>query len=60
MGWKSFNDRLALGLVFLIPALWVFSALVKPIDEAANGASIVVWTLVAQYYFRRSPPNGAS
>jgi hypothetical protein len=59
MGWKTWNDRLSLLLIVLIMALWVGSAwLPQPVDSAVIGATIVVFTLIAQYYFRKrgDPP----
>ena len=52
MGWKTWNDRLSLLLLLGIPALWVIDhwAGIRP---EALGATIPVWTLVAQYYFRK-------
>ena len=57
MGWKTFNDRLALLLIVLIPLLWVASVIYKPLPEAVLGATILQWGLVIQYYFRRAPPG---
>ena len=58
---KNFNDTLALLLLVVIPALWLVAArglvdLAKLGD--VNGALIMTWGLVVQYYFRRAPPNG--
>ncbi|HLF05031.1 MAG TPA: hypothetical protein VI855_07415 [Dehalococcoidia bacterium] len=52
LGWKTWNDRLSLLLLLGIPALWVIDhwAGIRP---EALGATIPVWTLVAQYYFRK-------
>ena len=59
MGWKSFNDRLALVLLGLIPTLWVLGGLgVIALAPEVVGALIATWTLVVQYYFRRQPPQG--
>ena len=49
---QNWNDTLSLFLVVGIPILWLVA---KALPESAMGASIVVWTLVAQYYFRRAP-----
>lgn len=56
MGWKAFNDRLAF-LGFLRHP-WTLGAesLVSDAPEAL-GATIAVWALIAQYYFRKAP-NG--
>jgi len=61
MGWQTFNDRLALFILTIIPALWLSQALAKfSLSEAVNGALIVTWTLVVQYYFRKQPPTGGA
>ena len=57
MGWKTWNDRLSLLLLLGIPLLWL-SHRWMPVAAEVSGATIAVWTLVAQYYFRRSPPEG--
>lgn len=57
LGWKTFNDRLALALLILIPCLWVFSVAYRPLPEVIIGATILQWGLVIQYYFRRAPPG---
>lgn len=54
MGWKAFRDRLALILVVGIPTLWVVAGTTFiDLPAEALGATIVVWTLVAQFYFRK-------
>ena len=61
MGWKNFNDRLALLIMVLIPVLWVLDGRsVFTLKPEVIGATIVTWALVAQYYFRTKPPNGDS
>lgn len=56
MGWKSFNDRLALVLIFLIPALWVLQGWGKvALAPEVVGALIATWTLIIQFYFRKKP-----
>lgn len=54
---KNFNDVLALLLmVLVIPGLWVATGLnYLDLPEVVLGATIPVWTLVAQYYYRRAP-----
>jgi len=55
---KNINDLLAFFLMILIiPGFWVAHGyhLINLPGEAI-GASIAVWTLVAQYYFRKPPP----
>lgn len=54
---KSFNDFLAILLdVFVIPSLWIFSALVKELPLLVLGATVPVWTMIVQFYFRKAPP----
>lgn len=48
---RNWNDYLALIIIVGTPALWVFANL----NEIVLGATISVYTLVAQYYFRRAP-----
>lgn len=59
MGWKLFNDRIALILIILIPALWIVNSWLK-LPSEVMGATIVSWTLVLQYYFRKKPDTGGS
>ena len=56
MGWKNWNDRLSLLLLLGIPVVWIAQRWL-PVPGEAIGATIAVWTLVAQFYFRRSPPT---
>ena len=57
MGWKTFNDRLALFVLIIIPVLWILQGYgTVTLAPEVTGALIVTWTLVVQYYFRRSPP----
>ena len=54
MGWKSFNDRLALLIVAGVPITWIVNARWKlNIDPAALGTLTGGWLLVLQYYFRK-------
>ena len=59
MGWKSFNDRIALVLIALIPALWIVNHWLQLPAEVV-GATIAGWTLILQFYFRKKPeePGG--
>jgi hypothetical protein len=51
---QSFNDLLCLALVCLIAALWILSGLkTLELPSEINGALIVTWTLMVQYYFRK-------
>jgi hypothetical protein len=55
MLWKTWNDVLSLVLVVLIFALWVGSCfLPQPLPESVIGATIVLVTLVGQYYYRKA------
>jgi hypothetical protein len=54
MKWKKWNDQLSLLGVLLIPCMWV-SAPWTHLSEQIIGATIVVWTLMFQYYFRKAP-----
>ena len=51
----NFNNILALLVdVIIIPGLWFCQGLgLIQLPEAVLGASIVVWTLIAQFYFRK-------
>jgi hypothetical protein len=51
----NFNNILALLLeVIVIPGLWFVDGLrLINLPEAVLGASIVVWTLIAQFYYRK-------
>ena len=61
MGWKTFNDRLAIVLLVMILLLWLLQPLAKfSLPDAVNGALIVAFTLILQYYFRRSPPTDST
>ena len=57
--WRSFRAGLGLLLaVVVIPGLWVLQALGRiTLPGEVIGASIAVWTLVAQFYFRKSGPS---
>jgi hypothetical protein len=52
----TFNNVLALLLeVIVIPGLWACDGLgLVHIPQAALGASIAVWTLIAQFYYRKA------
>jgi len=52
---QTFNDLLALILmVVVVPGLWVAIGLkCLEIPDVLTGATIPVWTLIAQYYFRK-------
>ncbi len=48
---KNWNDALSLIGIILIALMWKWGGF--PPD--VNGALIVTWTLVWNYYFRKSP-----
>ncbi|HEY4712133.1 MAG TPA: hypothetical protein VIH69_05605 [Dehalococcoidia bacterium] len=51
---KDFNDYLALILMFVIPLLWVFQGLTWiTLEGEIIGATIMGWTLVLQFYYRK-------
>ena len=52
MGWAYFNDRLAVILTMTILSVWIANRWLQ-IPSEVNGALIVVFTLVAQFYFRK-------
>lgn len=57
MGWKTFNDRLALVLLGLIPLLWVLTGRgTIALPPEVTGALIATWIMVVTYYFRKKPP----
>ncbi len=52
---QNFNDLLALGAIIIIPGIWIMQAVMKvAIPAEVNGALIVTWSLIFQYYFRKS------
>ena len=57
---QNFNDLLALALMTgVFPTLWVLHGLkITELPEMIIGATIAIETMVAQYYFRKSKPNG--
>ncbi len=61
MLWKKFNDQMAVILMGTILLLWMadpfFAAIYKiQIDRAIIGATIVAFTLIVQFYFRKDKP----
>jgi len=55
---EKFNDFFAILLAILIIAVWVVSGLgFISLPGEVIGALIAVFTLVAQFYFRRAPSN---
>ena len=55
----SINDLLALlTLVIVIPGLWVLQGMGKlTMSGEIIGATIMGWTLILQYFFRKAPPE---
>ena len=55
----KFNNRLAFWLLLIIPAMWVAQGVFQfTLPAEVNGALIMTWSLVVQFYFRKAPPNG--
>ena len=53
---KQFNDVLAVVVLVMIVALWSLQGLGwMALSGEVVGATIAVFTLVAQYYFRKAP-----
>jgi hypothetical protein len=60
---QNFNDFLCLILIFGIVTLWILQGCQKvTLEPQVTGALIVTWTLVVQFYFRKTPtlPNTAT
>ena len=50
----SFNDLLALILIFLIPGIWVVDAVTTlEFNGQVVGATIMGWGTVLSYYYRK-------
>jgi len=57
---KNFRNLLALVLMVFIVAMWVIQGLgIISMPGEVVGASIAVWTLVAQFYFRKKGETDA-
>ncbi len=56
---RNVNDLLALlVLLVVIPALWILQGLGRlQMSGEIIGATIMGWTLVLQYYFRKAPED---
>ncbi len=59
MGWTTWNDRLSLFLLGSIIGLWIVNHWYAMPAEVI-GATIVVFTMVAQFYFRKAPDTTAT
>lgn len=62
MIWKNFNDQIGLIFVIFIFVLWVLHPIISQyygvgLPESVLGATVVIITLIAQFYFRRKEPN---
>jgi hypothetical protein len=53
MGWKTFNERLALITVLIIVALWLAHRWLSLPNEVI-GATILQFGLIMQHYFRKA------
>ena len=57
---KTFRNLLALILMLIIVAMWAVQGLgIISMPGEVVGASIAVWTLVAQFYFRKKGESDA-
>lgn len=56
---RNVNDLIALLiLIIVIPALWILQGMGKlSMSGEIIGATIMGWTLVLQYYFRKAPDD---
>ena len=55
-GWKTWNDRLSLLGIILIPGLWVLNHWI-PLPSEVIGATIVTCALLWNFYFRKAKPD---
>ena len=53
MGWKTFNDRLALVTVLVIVMLWLAHRWINLPSEVI-GATILQFGLIMQHYYRKA------
>ena len=53
---QNFNDSLAAVLILLIFGVWILDArsTAMSLPAEVNGGMLVTWTLIVQYYFRKS------
>jgi hypothetical protein len=52
---QTFNDLLALISIILILAVWIVEGIgYVVLYPEVNGALIVTWTLIVQFYFRKA------
>lgn len=58
MPFRTFNDLLALALVVMMVGLWALDGYgLIQLPEAVLGGTIAAFTLIIQFYYRRSPPE---
>lgn len=58
MNRKNFRDSLAVAGFIGIPLLWLIGALFKmALPDQAIGATILMWGLIGQFYFRKDGPT---
>ena len=58
IGWKTWTDRLSLLVLLVIPTLWALQGRgILNMQGEIIGATIMGWTLVLQFYFRRREPE---
>ncbi len=57
MGWKTFNDRLALIALPMIVGLWVAQRWIQLPNEVI-GATILQFGLIMQFYYSKSASAG--
>jgi hypothetical protein len=56
---QNFNDLLCLVLIGVISSQWILIGLkLLELPAEVNGAMIVTWTLLVQYYFRKKKTKG--
>ena len=58
---QNWNDTLSLIVILIIPLMWGLQGANKLTFPAeVNGGLLVSWSLILQYYFRRSPPTASN
>ena len=60
---QNFNDLLALFLIVaIIPGLWLLQGIgvIKSFPSDVNGALILAWGLIIQFYFRKVQDEGVN
>lgn len=55
-GWKTWNDRLSIFILAAIMSIWVLDGRHWiDLKDSVSGALVVVFTMVASFYFRKAP-----